>query len=239
MANDLVETNRNSIVAAGAALSRAILAPDLSPANGGLPRTILIGRMQAGGRDADLLTAHLLCLPQDEVYGLALFGGPAGPAFKTHPEGMRARFDVVADPGAVGTFLDWRFGLGATPVIASFDPGSAGALEEAVGLFHDHFELPIDVIFLAAKDEERPPLVKRLEQITEKVIVARPATTSSRFDKSTEHLEIPELPMSLRDFFSAERSLRGLKNALPGGSRALFESTLRHFCGKLEVAFDE
>lgn len=238
MANDLVPTQRNSVVEAGTALTRANSYPGLSEASGGRPRTVLIGRMLAGAAESDLLMANLLCLPRYETYGVALFGEPAGPTFKTHPPQMGTRF-VLDDPGVVGAFIDWRFSLEATPVIASFDPSCAGALLETAEFLTNQFELPTDVIFLAAKDEGTPGLVDRIRQIVGRVIVARPATMSSRFDP-TPDLEVPALPKILaNDYVLAERPLRDLVAALPFGSRATFQSTLHQFSKKLEAMFDE
>lgn len=238
MANDLVPSNRNPIVTAGTALSRAISSPELSETRGGLPRTILLGRMLAGASDVDLLMAHFLCLPQSETYGIALFGEPAGPTFKTHPAEMSARFEPE-DPGAVGTFIDWRYELGNTPVIASFDPSCARSFVQAVEILNDQFQLPIDVIFLAAKDEGMPPLVKRIRTVVGKVIVARRKETMSKFEK-TEALEFPSLPRILaKDYVLAQSSLIDLVKALPNGSRELFRSELREFSSKLEALFDE
>lgn len=238
MANDLVPIQHNSIIAAGNALARATSFPGLSEANGGRPRTILIGRTLAGAGDSDLLMAHLLCLSRSETYGVALFGDAAGPTFKTHSEHMKTRFDLD-DPGAVGMFINWRYRLETTPIIASFDFSCAGALIHAVELLTDEFELPINVIFLAAKDEGTPGLVKRIRQVVDRVIVARPSTMNSRFDP-TEDLEVPALPKILAgDYALAEKPLRDLVAALPPGSRATFQSSLRQFSSKLEVMFDE
>lgn len=238
MANDLVPTQRNPIVAVGNALARANFFPGLSEASGGRPRTVLIGRMLAGAGDSDLLMANLVCLPRSETYGIALFGEPAGPTFKTHPVQMKSRYDLD-DPGAVGMFIDWRYRLNDTPIVASFDPSCAGAFVEVAELLTDQFELPIDVIFIAARDEATPGLVKRLRQVVERVTVARLPTLSSRFDP-TDDLEVPALPKILAgDYALAEKPLRELAAALPPGSLATFLSSLRRFASKLEVTFDE
>ena len=105
MANNLVSTDYNPLIVAGNALSRSISSPELSSAGGGISRTILIARMLAGGSESDVAIAHLLCLPHSETFGLAIFGEPSGPTFKTHRDDRRARFDP-SDAGAVGT-IGW------------------------------------------------------------------------------------------------------------------------------------
>lgn len=235
MANDLVTTQRNPLQVMGSALVRANAYPGLSEAEGSRPRTILIGRMLAGAGESDQLMANLLCLPRSEMFGIALFGEPAGPTFKSHPQERRARFDAD-DSGAVGSFLDWRINLPGTTVLASFDPSCAVALIEALETLHGDFpHIPVDVIFLAGRDEQEPGLLAKLrQQQAGRVIVARTATLSSRFEVSQD-VNVPILPKILAPRYQAgEGSLRTLAAGLPEGSRATFASALRKFASALE-----
>lgn len=235
MANDLVTTQRNPIQVMGSALVRANAHPGLSEADGSRPRTILIGRMLAGAGESDLLMANLLCLPRSELFGIALFGEPAGPTFKAHPQERRARFEAD-DTGAVGSFIDWRLNLPDTTVVASFDPSCAVALIEALEILRGDFPyIPVDVIFLAGRDEQEPGLLAKLrQQEAGKVIVARTATMSSSFE-SSQDVNIPVLPKILAaPYQSGHGSLRTLAAGLPVGSRASFASALRRFAIALE-----
>ncbi|MBJ7525700.1 MAG: hypothetical protein JHD10_00505 [Sphingomonadaceae bacterium] len=237
MANNLVSTDYNPLIVAGNALSRSISSPELSSAGGGISRTILIARMLAGGSESDVAIAHLLCLPHSETFGLAIFGEPSGPTFKTHRDDRRARFDP-SDAGAVGTFIDWRLAMGNTHVIASFDPSCSRELIKAIELLNHELKLPINVIFLAARDEGSPKLVDRVKQVAGKVIVARPGGRS-KFEM-TNDLEVPVLPRILVENYSlAQCPLRELVERLPFGSRALFQSELLKFSSKLEVMFND
>lgn len=238
MAKELVTTKHNPITAMGNALARVHAYPGLSKAAAGMPRTILIGRMLAGANDSDLLMASLLCLPRFETFALALFGEPAGPTFKSHPAELKRRFDQD-DSGAVGTLIDWRLALPDTPMIASFDPTCAASLLEAVEVLTTDLEVPTDVIFMAAKNEGTPGLLQHLRESAARVILARPATMSSKFDRPDD-LEVPALPQILAaEYASSQRSLRDLANDLPLGSSAMFRSSLVKFSSKLEVKLHE
>ena len=237
MSNDLVSASHNPLVAAGDAISRAISSPQLSRAEGGRPRTILLGRMLSGADASDLIMAHLLCLAHSENISIALFGDPAGPTFKTHPSDLRARFDP-ADAGAVGAFIDCLIKMGHSHIIASFDPSCSAELIQAIELLHDDFRIPIAVVFVATRDEGAPGLVTKIRQAISKVIVARPALRS-KFEM-TNDLEIPALSEILAKKYNlAQCSLRELVGELPFGSRAVFQSELRKFSGKLEVMLHE
>ena len=238
MAKELVTTKHNPITAMGNALARVHAYPDLSKAVGGLPRTILICRMLAGANDSDLLMASVLCFPRVQTFAIALFGDPAGPAYKTHPEKMKRRF-YQDDPGAVGTLIDWRLALPDTPMIASFDPTCSPSLLQAVEVLTTDFEVPTDVIFMAARNEGTPGLLKHLQESAARVIIARPATMTSKFEPSDD-LEVPALPQILAaQYASSQRSLRDLVATLPLGSSATFRSSLGKFSSKLEVKLHE
>lgn len=234
MANDIVTTQRNPIQIMGNALVRVNAHPGLSDSAGSTPRTILVGRILAGASDSDLLVAHILCLSRAEVFGIAILGEPAGPTFKTHPADKRARFESD-DPGAVGAFVDWRFSLPSTTVVASFDPSCAGALIETAELFRSTFpDVPIDVIFLAARDEKEPGLVHQLRARVGKVIMARPSSMRSRFDPS-EEVDVPALPRNLlEDYQACQGPLRTLAAGLQPGSQAMFAQSLTKFANALE-----
>ena len=238
MAKELVTTKHNPITAMGNSLAQVYAYPELSKAAGAMPRTILIGRILAGANDSDLLMASVLCLPRFETFALALFGEPAGPTFKSHPAEMKRRFDQD-DLGAVGTLIDWRLALPDTPMIASFDPTCAGSLLQAVEVLTTDLEVPTDVIFMAAKNEGTPALLERLRESAARVILAKAAMMSSKFDRPDD-LEVPALPQILAaPYASLQGSLRDLVNALPLGSSATFRSSLRKFSSKLEVKLHE
>lgn len=234
MANDLVTTQRNPIQVMGNYLVQKKAYPGLSEASGNRPRTILIGRMLAGASDSDQLMAHLLCLPRSETFGIAIYGEPAGPTFKMHPAEKKARFDGD-DPGAMGEFIDWRLTLSDTTVVASFDPSCAAVLVQTVALLrHDFPDVPFDVTFLAARDENEPALVARLREQVGKVILARAASAWSRFE-SRDEVAVPVVPkLLLQKYQDCRAPLRTLAASLPPGSQASFASSLRNFARAFE-----
>jgi hypothetical protein len=186
--------------------------------------------MLAGASESDLLLSALLCLPNEDAL-IALLGEPAGPAFKTHLEGRKVRYDAD-DPDMVARFLDWRLQHPDATVFASFDPSCGRALLKTISMLQDPFGVPVDVIFLGARNEGRPGLLVQMEALT-RVIRARVSGLSMT---SSSELEIPVIPAIIADLYQTNSdTLRGLLLGMPDGSGALFASELNRFSRNLEA----
>lgn len=176
--------------------------PSLTKADGGAPRTILITRGEAGADQADAcVAAFLLTLPRDRRTVVAHVGGPAGAAYRSHPENLRKRYDTV-DEDFVAKLCDWRYSeVGSHNCVAIFDPQLNPRVPDCVGIWQGAYPapLPVDLIYVAISDETRMAAARTFAKLGLNPIISQRASVLRESDQS--RLDFPRLPPDLKSQF--------------------------------------
>lgn len=237
MTKSLVPLGTKSHMDLAQRIHRAWPTPKLSQAAGGVSRTILITRGEAGADQIDAcVAAFMLCLSGDGQTFLAHVGGPAGSAYRSHPDNFRKRYETI-DEDFVAKLCDWRCReAGEDHCVIIFDPQLNPRVPECIKIWENAYAIPfpVDLIYVAVAGETRMAAARKFADLGLSPIISQ--CTSIFCEPDTSRLDFPRLPPDLKARLDEDKSspFADLLDQTSPATRAVYVEQAEKFAQRFE-----